>query len=313
MQFWHRKRAKRIFPVIKTWPSAEEPSFLGFAGYKAGMTHALVVESSKYSHRKGDEIQTPATIIECPPITIAGIRFYKKVLSSSKSFAEIWAEKLDKELGRKINMPKKRKEVNADEAVSKATDIKAIIYTQPTKKKKPEIFEMAVGGKTIKEKYDFIKSKLGQKVSVSDVLKPGELLDIVSVTTGHGYTGSVKRFGVFVSRSKTEKVKRKVMTMGLRAPSKTRPTTPQMGQYGFFTRCEYNKLILRVSNPKENEINPKSGLTRYGLVKNDYILLKGSVPGPRKRLIRMRKAIRPSKGFSKITPEINYISLESQV
>src|SRR4030042_564098 len=116
------------------------------------------------------------------------------------------------------------------------------------KKQKPEIFEMAVGGKDIKEKYEFIKSKLGQKIPVSDVLKPGELLDVISVTTGHGFTGSVKRFGVFVSRSKTEKVKRKVMTMGLKAPSKTRPTTPQFGQYGFFTRCEYNKLILKVSN-----------------------------------------------------------------
>jgi len=30
-------------------------------------------------------------------------------------------------------------------------------------------------------------------------------------------------------------------------------------------------------------------------LKSSYILLEGSVPGPKKRLIRLRKAIRPPK------------------
>lgn len=313
MQFWHRSRAKRIFPRITTWPSVQEPSFLGFAGYKAGMSHAMIIESNKYSQRKGDEIQTPVTIIECPPLIVAGIRFYKKDLYHLKSIAEIWTDKFEKNLERTIALPKKRKEVNIENILPKTVDIRAIVYTQPVQKKKPEIFEIAVGGKDIKEKYEFIKSKLGQKIPVSEVLKPGELFDVVSVTTGHGVEGSVKRFHVRIAPAKTEKVKRKVMSMGGKAPYKTRPSVPQFGQYGFFTRCECNKLVLKVSNPKDYEVNPKGGFVRYGLVNNDYVVLKGSVPGPEKRLIRFKRAMRPFKGFSKVVPEISYFSLESKM
>ncbi|MFQ6055584.1 MAG: 50S ribosomal protein L3 [Methanosarcinales archaeon] len=39
-------------------------------------------------------------------------------------------------------------------------------------------------------------------------------------------------------------------------------------------------------------------------------MLKGSIPGPVKRLIRIRQAIRPYSEL-KSAPEIKYISLES--
>lgn len=62
----------------------------------------------------------------------------------------------------------------------------------------------------------------------------------------------------------------------------------------------------------EEEINPKGGYIRYGKVKGDYLLLLGSIPGPKKRLIRIRKTIRPLKSFTVKTPEITFISRESQ-
>jgi large subunit ribosomal protein L3 len=62
----------------------------------------------------------------------------------------------------------------------------------------------------------------------------------------------------------------------------------------------------------EEEINPKGGYVRYGKVKRDYLLLLGSIPGPKKRLIRIRKTIRPLKSFTVKTPEITFISRESQ-
>ena len=62
----------------------------------------------------------------------------------------------------------------------------------------------------------------------------------------------------------------------------------------------------------EEEINPKGGFIRYGLVKGDYILLLGSIPGPKKRLIQIRKTIRPLKGLTIQSPEITFISRESQ-
>lgn len=35
------------------------------------------------------------------------------------------------------------------------------------------------------------------------------------------------------------------------------------------------------------------GFVRYGEVKNDYVLLKGSIPGVKKRVITLRKTLYP--------------------
>ena len=40
-------------------------------------------------------------------------------------------------------------------------------------------------------------------------------------------------------------------------------------------------------------MNPKGGLVHYGEVKNKYVLVKGSVPGPKKRLVILRNPMRP--------------------
>ena len=67
-----------------------------------------------------------------------------------------------------------------------------------------------------------------------------------------------------------------------------------------------------ISNPEEREINPAGGLVRYGVVKSEYILISGSVPGPKKRLIRFTTAIRPKLKFNTQVPDIQEISLRSQ-
>ena len=54
-----------------------------------------------------------------------------------------------------------------------------------------------------------------------------------------------------------------------------------------------------MGNTKDNEIkiNPDGGYKHFGLVKGDFIVLKGSVPGTYRRLIKLRSQIRnvPSK------------------
>jgi len=52
---------------------------------------------------------------------------------------------------------------------------------------------------------------------------------------------------------------------------------------------------LIISNSEKEtdfKINPKGGFEHYGLVKNDYIIVKGSIPGVPKRLVKMRFPIR---------------------
>ena len=61
----------------------------------------------------------------------------------------------------------------------------------------------------------------------------------------------------------------------------------------------------------EEEINQKGGFIRYGKVHSNYILILGSIPGPKKRLIRFRKTMRPVRSFVTKSPEITFISRES--
>jgi large subunit ribosomal protein L3 len=39
-------------------------------------------------------------------------------------------------------------------------------------------------------------------------------------------------------------------------------------------------------------INPSGGFKHFGIVKGDYMVLKGSIPGVPKRIIKLRHALR---------------------
>jgi large subunit ribosomal protein L3 len=47
-------------------------------------------------------------------------------------------------------------------------------------------------------------------------------------------------------------------------------------------------------------------------VKNSYVLVKGSIAGPKKRLITMTKATRPTKNATSEAPSIEHISVDSK-
>ena len=68
---------------------------------------------------------------------------------------------------------------------------------------------------------------------------------------------------------------------------------------------EYNKQILKTGEDGE-EVTPANGFKRYGKVKQ-YILMRGSIPGAAKRLVRLRDPIRP-KPVDIEELQITYIS-----
>ncbi|MFT4305012.1 MAG: 50S ribosomal protein L3, partial [Candidatus Woesearchaeota archaeon] len=86
---------------------------------------------------------------------------------------------------------------------------------------------------------------------------------------------------------------------------------PNAGKMGYHLRVDYNKWLLKISD-KPEEINPKGGFINYGFVKNNYVLVKGSIPGPKKRLMTLTYATRPKNGAFVEAPSIQYISLESK-
>ena len=298
MQFWPRNRAKRIYPRIKSWPVVDGSKLSGFAGYKAGMTQIRMRDNSN-STTKGQIITVPVTILECPPLKPLSLRFYKNTEDGLQVISEIHSQSLEKELSRKINVAKKQK----DGKFPKEFDqVSLQVYTQPkltTLKKTPEIFEVNLGKEKSEE---VLKPLLEKEIKISEIFKEGQFIDTHSVTTGRGFQGPVKRFGVKLRAAKSEKVKRGPGSLGpWKQQQHTMYRIAHAGQTGFQTRVAYNKLVLKISSdPKE--INPKEGINGYGLLKSDYVLIKGSIPGPKKRLIRLIEPIRVKK--EGITPEI---------
>ncbi len=314
MQFWPRKRAKRQYTKVRSWAKVDKVMPLGFAGYKAGMTHLHIVDNRKASTTKGEEIFCPVTVIECPPLKIWGIKFYKKSVYGLKTVSQI-VTKTDKELGRKISLAKKTNENKLNEIKPEQfDDVRLLVHTQPKLiglKKKPEIFEIAIGG-TKEEKLEYAKNILGKDLFINNVFNEGEQLDIHSVTKGKGLQGPVRRFGIMIRQHKSEKAIRNPGSLGgWCGQGHIMYRVAHAGQMGYHTRTEYNKLLIKIgTDPKM--IIPKGGFKNYGLIKNAYILVKGSVPGARKRLIRFNKAIRPNKLIPTEAPTITYISLSSK-
>lgn len=72
---------------------------------------------------------------------------------------------------------------------------------------------------------------------------------------------------------------------------------------GYHHRTELNKKIYRIGLGSDDAnastehditnkaITPMGGFPHYGIVKNDYLMLKGSVPGTKKRVITLRKSL----------------------
>ncbi len=300
----HRPRKRALSQNARVyWQGSADKRVLGFAGYKAGMTHVSYVDDSE-SPTKGQEIVSPATVIEVPPILVYGVRCYK----GKNSVGDLLST--DEKTLKLIGVRKKRSPKAVEEA--SVEDARLLVAAMPSKtgmgKKHIERMELGCGGKDGKEKLEYCKSMLGKELHVSDVFKNGEYVDVVSVSIGKGWQGAVKRFGVSIQRRKATGKRRHVGTLGQWHPAYVLYTIPQAGQTGYHKRTELNKRILKIGQ-KPEEVNPSSGFPDYGFVKNDYVLVKGSVPGPSKRLVKLRLAVRTPSAQPKEVA-LGYVSLQ---
>jgi len=320
MAYWHRKRAASEVPQFASWPDiADGPKLQGFAGYKAGMTHAFVVDYRPTSTTAGQEVQVPVTVIECPPMKVAAIRLYTRTYEGLRSLGEVWADKVDEELGEVLPIPKKGNAEGRWKAVelTQVEEVRALTYTQPTlvtgvPKKVPELMENRIGGGTLDQRIAYAKSILGKEVRITDFAKDGSMVDVAAVTKGKGFQGATKRFGIKLLSHKNSKHRRNVGTLGSFQPGYVRGTVPNSGQMGYHQRTEYNKRLLKVGEDGE-EVTPNGGFLHYGKVRNPYVIVHGSVPGPTKRLVRLRDAARSQVYVAmEKAPELTYVSKESK-
>lgn len=287
---------------MRTWPQlvTEKISLLGFAGFKAGGIHILTVDDREKTPNFGKQLLNAATVIATPPIKIIGIRGYKRDLYGQHAIFDVYAKDLPKELSRKFDAK------STDDGISKAasllesaSDVMAIVAISPNSiglgQKVPFVFEVAVSGKDPRSQYDYVKSLLGREIRNTDVFQIGQNIDVFGITRGKGIEGPITRFGVKRKQHKSRKSVRAVGTLGPISPAVVMYTVARQGQRGFHQRTEYNKRILIISNTDkdaQNSINPPGGFKHFGLVKGDYIVVRGSVPGVPKRLVKMRQPIR---------------------
>jgi large subunit ribosomal protein L3 len=313
--FWPRKSARRIYPSAKAGNNrgGEGITPLAFAGYKAGMTQVSHVDTRKDSATEGRDVAKAVTVLDCPPLVVVGAKLYRREGEDLVNEGTLLDEKLARDIERKTDIPKKphmKKEL-VGKKLDSLSEVRIIVSTQPRKsglgKKKPEVFEIPLPGDAGKQ-WAYALEKLGKEITASDVFAEGELVDARAVTKGKGFSGVVKRFGVKVRDRKSGGKRRHIGTMGPVTPGRVLPgKIAQAGQLGFQTRTEYNKKILKIG---EDGLAPRGGFVNYGNVPKSYLILSGSVPGSRKRLVVLRKAARWSGKPE--SAELKHVSLEPQ-
>ncbi len=313
--YYPRVRAKKQQGSIRSWPEiTEKAKIQAFAGFKVGMTHVEMVDYRQHSVTAGQNLMSAVTIIEIPPLSVVALRLYDETLDGLKVVHEEWAKTLKPEL---MNRIPSRKESVINDFSGSFSDVRILVHTNPQlvsgiPTKTPDIFEIRIGGESNDEKLNYARSKLGTDLAFTDFSKAGEFVDVIAVTKGKGFTGHVKRFGVKLLPRKNRKHRRMIGTLGPWHPDWVRNTVPQAGQKGYQQRTVHNIRILKYGTKEEaNVVNVKGGHLGYGLVRNDFILVHGSIPGPSKRLIKLRE---PARAKVQAVKEINlpYISIESK-
>jgi large subunit ribosomal protein L3 len=325
LAFSPRKRAVSQIPTVRSWTEGDgEPKMGGFAGYKVGMTHVVMMDDSSNSLTEGMEISVPVTVLEVPAMKIAAIRTYGKPGPyDTKILGEVWTDELDPSLDSTLFIPKKTSiaeslgKIETLVEEGKVANIHLISYTLPSQisgipKKKPDVMENRIVGGNMAARLEYARSILGKSIRVFDVFDPGDVIDISAITKGKGTQGPVKRWHINLMKHKHSRQGslRQVGTLGPWNPSRVSWRVPQLGQTGYHQRTEYNKRIIKIGENGE-EVTPAGGFLNYGVVHNNYMLVKGSVPGPKKRLIRLRPAIRAQTKHPG-TPQITHISVESK-
>ncbi|KAK6135353.1 hypothetical protein DH2020_030864 [Rehmannia glutinosa] len=278
--FLPRKRAARHRGKVKAFPK-DDPTkpckltaFLGLQGWNDPHCQRSGKPGSKL-HKK--ETCEAVTIIETPPMVIVGVVGYVKTPRGLRCLNTVWAQHLSEEVKRRFykNWCKSKKKAFSKYSKRLDTDegkkdiqsqleklkkyssvIRVLAHTQirkmkGLKQKKAHLMEIQVNGGTIAQKVDFAYGFFEKQVPIDAVFQKDEMIDIIGVTKGKGYEGVVTRWGVTVFLAK--------------------PT-------GVFVRTE-------------KDITPMGGFPHYGVVKDDYLMIKGCCVGPKKRVVTLRQTL----------------------
>ncbi|KAJ8755602.1 hypothetical protein K2173_022197 [Erythroxylum novogranatense] len=118
-----------------------------------------------------------------------------------------------------------------------------------------------------------------------------EMIDIIGVTKRNGYEGVVTRWGVTRLPRKTHRSLKKVACIRAWHPARN----------GYHHLKEMNKKITSLGNLVTSLIlqllimiescYSMGGFPHYGVVKEDYVMIKGCCVGPKKRAVALRPSL----------------------
>lgn len=352
MQFSPRKRTKHHSGRIRAFPKDKTdvaPHMTAFMGFKAGMTHVVREIDRPGSRLHKKEAVEAVTVLETPPLVVVGLVGYVETPTGLRTLTTVWASHLSDDVKRRFykNWYRSKKkaftkyakraaekpqdiEFELNRIANNCTVVRALCHTQTRKlnlrRKVADLFEVQInGGATIAEKVKFGKDLFEQEIAVTTVFEEGEIIDICAATKGKGYNGVVSRWGVTRLPRKTHRGLRKVACIGAWHPARVRYTCARAGQMGYHHRTEINKRILRIGKKGDNKsastendlteksITPVGGFPHYGMINEDWVLLKGCIAGSKKRPITMRKSIVRSARRSHYEPiNLKFIDTSSK-
>lgn len=286
---------------MRTWPEdGGEPHIQAHAGFKAGCVQIVSIDDREHTPNHGKQLVSLGTVLATPPATAVGIRGYSRGHSGLNAEFDIYAKDIPKKISKYISIK------SADDAQAKAENMLKrinklfiVLAVTPeeakTGQKTPYVFEAAVDGGSIEDQFKYATDLLGKQISVSRVFETGGEVDVAAITKGKGWQSVIKRYGAKHKQHKSRKSVKELGSLGPISPQYVMYTVPRAGQTGSHQRTEYNKRIMVMDNTDEtkHKINPDGGYNHFGMVNGDYVIIKGSIPGTVRRMIKMRSPVRP--------------------
>lgn len=138
--------------------------------------------------------------------------------------------------------------------------------------------------------------EVGSEVK-ADLFSAGDIVDVTGVSKGHGFSGTIVRnnakLGPASHGSGHHRHIGSLATIG-RNNSVINKGTMMAGQHGNFTTTNQNLEVIKVD------------------VENNYMLIKGNVPGARRSLVEIKTTVKPIKNV-KAKELISYVVEEAVV
>ncbi|KAL3897170.1 MAG: hypothetical protein SGCHY_003598 [Lobulomycetales sp.] len=328
--FLPRKRAKRSRGKCKSFPKDDKSKpvhLTAFLAYKAGMSHIVRDLDRPGSRFHKKEVVEAVTVLETPPMVVVGVVGYVQTPRGLRSLTTVWAQHLSEEAKRRFyrNWYKSKKtafkhyakkyEGQAEgiqgqlDRIKKYCQVVRVIAHSQVKtlnlgQKKAHMMEIQLNGGSIEEKVNWARDHFEKEVRVDSVFEKDEMIDAIGITKGHGFEGVTARWGTKKLPRKTHKGLRKVACIGAWHPSRVMYSVARAGQDGYHHRTELNKKVYRMGTKEqiasggttsfdisEKAITPMGGFPHYGVVTQDWVMVKGCTVGVKKRVCTLRKSL----------------------